>query len=132
MGTDSRDRHHVDGHDGDASVDGYHRLLDAVGGHIAVCALELLRSGRLHAGELERRIPRATRHEVDETLDRLEELGLVERVDEGTANPTYALTAIGRSALHPLRGLRTWAITSYAQAVAYVEAKESLRRHKLI
>ena len=129
MTHDARDRQ--DGHDGDTSADGYHRLLDALGGHVAICALDLLQSSPMGVGDLSRRIPRSDRYEIDEVLDRMEGLGLVERTDE-TDKTRYRLTAIGQSALFPLRGLRIWAITSYAQAVAYAEAKESLRRHRMV
>ena len=110
---------------------GYHDLLDVVGGHVAVLALETLRSKTLRRDELSRRIPPSSRRGLDETLDGLVSFGLVDVVGDPDA-PSYRLTSVGRSALHPLCALRVWAMTSHSHATAYVDARENLVRRRII
>lgn len=65
-----------------------------------------LRQGPLRHGELRTRIGGISQKVLTETLRRLEDSGLVERLP-GRAG--YALTELGRSLLGPIEALGAWA-----------------------
>jgi DNA-binding HxlR family transcriptional regulator len=86
--------------------------LDVLGGTWSVVVITALGDEPHRFTELLDRIGGVSRKVLTQTLRRLEQDGLVERVTSvsaGGAVTRYALTVLGRSALAPVRALVHWA-----------------------
>lgn len=94
-------------------------LLDAISGKWAVLLIESLQGGELRFGELKRRLDGISGKVLSANLRRLQDAGLIDRqvFAEVPARVEYSLTAEGRSAVEPLRGLRVWAESHYDLAL---------------
>ena len=86
-------------------------LLDLIANKWTTLAVGALESGPLRFGALQRHMEGISPKVLTQTLRRLEDAGLLSR----TVYPAvplhveYELTAVGRSLITPLRGLREWA-----------------------
>ena len=86
--------------------------LDVIGGTWSVVVITALGEEPRRFTELLDRIGGVSRKVLTQTLRRLEQDGLVERASSASAEGTvtrYALTALGESALAPVRALAEWA-----------------------
>ena len=71
--------------------------------------LAALDNGPLRSGELRRRMSGRLDYRVfQDTARRLNDRGLISRIDHGTEGVSYELTADGRSVLSMLEGVETW------------------------
>lgn len=68
-----------------------------------------LGDGPMRHGELVDRIGGVSRKVLTETLRRLQDYGLVDRVEEPARHIDYRLTDLGRSLVGPIEALNAWA-----------------------
>jgi DNA-binding HxlR family transcriptional regulator len=89
-----------------------------------VLLIESLQTGAMRFGELQRHINGVSAKVLSANLRRLEDAGLISRrvYAEVPARVEYSLTEEGISAVAPLREVRLWAESHYAQALALKSA----------
>ena len=87
-------------------------LLSRIGDKWTVLVVTTLGEGPRRFNELRREIPSVSQRMLTLTLRNLERDGLVSRTVTPTIPPRvdYALTGLGQSLLHPIKGLADWAL----------------------
>ncbi|MDC4233742.1 helix-turn-helix transcriptional regulator [Actinomyces sp. B33] len=99
-------------------------LLEVVANKWAALAIGALAAeGTLRFGELQRRLEGVSPKVLTATLRRLEDFGLVRRevLPAVPLHVEYSLTEVGSSAVGPVFGMREWAESHYAHALAHAE-----------
>jgi len=87
------------------------RGMRIIGGKWKGSILWQLKNGPVRFNELARQLGGASKKMINARLKEMEQMGLVTRtvVSERPIAVTYAITALGRSALGVLQELKTWA-----------------------
>ena len=93
------------------------RALELIANKWALLILPALRDGALRNHELKRRVGGVSQKMLTQTLRELEDNGLVQRHDHGTAAPhvEYRLTPLGRSLSEVLLAVDRWVETHHEQ-----------------
>lgn len=98
-------------------------LLDLVANKWSALAIGALAEGTLRFGALQRRLEGVSPKVLTATLRRLEDFGLVHRevLPAVPLHVEYSLTEFGSSAVELVFGMREWAESHYAHALAHAE-----------
>ncbi len=90
---------------------GSRRVLDLLADTWSILVLYALEPSPMRYGELERKIEGISQKMLTQTLKKLQQDGLIERVihEEVSSRPVYQLSRLGHTLLYPLGALCAWA-----------------------